>query len=172
MPKVTYQNKIELLEAYIKNPRGIKDVAILRAIKVDVVKGTSPSVKRGSQAPDIDPVYNQAMGLYRAFMQKQDSVLDLKGRKARDYKEALTNLLSWIRTYQQKGKGTSNALVLKGVAYIFDNWDKLTEFHQKRIGLPDIYKNIEEIIKQIKDGKITKAKKGEQAKIGGDFGKF
>lgn len=174
--KITYHEKIRLLEAYIDHPQGLHDVAILAAIKADVVRCAVPGTKKGASVPPADPVYNTCMGLYRHFLQSRGLTLDLRGKKARNYKEAMTNLLLWIRKYQahhKKGRIDADTLVIRGVRHLFSRWDQLPEFHRNRIGLPDIYQHIEEIIKQLKHGSAKKTGPGHTLPVGGQqFGKL
>lgn len=172
MPKkVTHQDKIELLDHYIAKPRGVRDPEILRAIKLDVVKCTVPGTKKGSEV-DLT-LYNQCMGIYREFLRLRDSSLDLKGRKATKYKEAMLSLIEWIRKMQRNNKKPhADADVLNGMKFMFAHWDRLSDWHKNRLALPDIYDKIEEIIPMIKNAK-SNTKAGAQTAIpGSEFGKL
>jgi hypothetical protein len=164
MSKVSYEQKIELIERYKKRPMGVTDPEVLTAIQVDVVKAASKGGRRGgddgAQQPSAPGVYNHAMGIYRTFMQRQNVHLNLEGKKAKDYSEAMNSLINYMRSFQRmNGKPSDDAAVLRGITFLFaeDSWKRLPDFHKNRVGLPDIYNKIEEILIIIRDGKDKKS---------------
>jgi hypothetical protein len=165
MSKITYQQKIELLERYKARPMGISDIEVFTAIKADVVRVNAGLVPRQSKAKEAEKgtdqvaeqpqhaLYNSAMGLYRNFLKKRDSHLDMTGVKAKRNAEAMRNILEFIRRFaRSNGKADSDEHVLKGLQFMFDNWDRLNDFHRNRLSLPDIHSKIEEILPMIKNG--------------------
>lgn len=152
MSKPTYEAKMQLLESYIKVPRGVHDVQVLQAIKLDVIKASSKGTKPHAANPD-NALYNTCMGLYREFLKKHNSHLDMTGRKAKDNSDAMRGIITYIINFaKSNGKPSNDANVVKGVKFIFNNWDKLNQFHRNRLKLPDIHKNIEEILPMIING--------------------
>ncbi len=165
--KITTEQKTSLLDSYITRPRGMGDVAVLKAIKADVLKANTKGVSKASEADNW--LYNQSMGVYRAFLSSRNSHLDMKGRKASAYSKAMRDLIAFIRSFQRKnGRPHADEDVLTGIKFIFANWDRLNDFHKNRIALPDIYDKIEEIIPMIKNGydkKSATTNKIQQRKI-------
>lgn len=161
MTKPTLTDKVAILEHYIATPAQPAHKPVLRAIKADVVKANTPKVKKATE-PDI-ALYNQCMGLYRQFMKDQSSHLKLDGKKAMIYKESMTNLIRYMRSLAKENNLPSDdGHIVRAFEKLFANWHMLNKFHQGLIGLPDIYKNIEEIIPQIKNGNDkTKASRGK-----------
>ncbi len=160
--KHTIEEKTKVLDTYIKRPISIEHPEVLRSIKTDVLKANTPKTKKASESGS--KLYNECMGIYRQFVSSQGSHLKLDGKKARIYKEAMDNLIGYIRSgAKANGKPSDDAAVKKGLEYIFRNWDALNDWHRGRIGLPDIYSTIEEIIIQIKNhhGSSKNASTGE-----------
>jgi oligoribonuclease (3'-5' exoribonuclease) len=161
MSKITYEQKMRLLESYIAVPRGVHDVEVLKAIKMDVIKGASKTPPRKSPKEEDNELYNQCMGVYREFLNKRNSHLDMTGRKAKDNSEAMRNIINYIHNFAKSNQRPhDDASVLKGIQFMFEHWDRLNDFHRNRIKLPDIYENIEEILPMIRNGydKKTSAK--------------
>lgn len=154
MSKVTYQQKVVLLDRYAKRPMAVSDVEVIAAIRADVVRAATKGVKKGSETdPRETEAYNKCMGIYREFLKSRDSYLDMTGRKAAINSQAMRNIMKYIRDFaRSNGRPHEPENVVAGVKLIFDNWDNLSDFHRKRIALPDIYHKIEEIIPQIKNG--------------------
>ena len=159
MTKTTYEQKIETLDLYIKRPIASSHPTILTAIKADVVKANTKGAGKASELNN--GLYNQCMGLYRQFLKSRDSHLRLEGRKAKTYKEAMLSIIRFIQDFaRQNNRPFNDNNVLEGLAYMFKNWDRLNHYHRNRLGLPEIYNSIEEIIPMIKNGydKKTAAK--------------
>jgi hypothetical protein len=157
MSKITYEQKIELLERYKKRPQSVNDPEVITAITTDVIKA---SLKGGRRVPEQGPeehpdntLYNKSMGVYREFLKGRDSHLDLSGKKAPQYKEAMLSIIEYIRKFaRSNGKPHDDAAVFNGIRFLFGNWDRLNDFHKNRLTLPDIYAKIEEILPMIKNG--------------------
>ncbi|WP_420582058.1 hypothetical protein [Reichenbachiella sp.] len=165
MKKVSLEDKTKVLDVYIKRPHCIEHPEVLRAIKSDVLKASNGKVKKGSEAPS--PLYNTCMGLYRQFLKDQGLPLKLDGKKARDYKEALTNLISFMKSLaKSNGNSDSDENIKRLFEKLFSSWEQLEDFHKKQIQLPQIYRNIEEIITQIKNGNSTTTKVRDSYKAG------
>lgn len=153
--KPTYEQKMELLDRYQKRPMAVSDPDIIASIKVDVVKASSKGVRRASDPIDDVPneLYNECMGIYRQFLKSRDSHLDMTGRKAKDYSEAMKNIIRYIRKFARSNQRPhTDADVLKGVKFVFEHWDRLNDFHRNRLALTDIHSKIEEILPMIKNG--------------------
>ncbi len=151
MKKTTYIEKLEVLKFYTNHPANINHPTVLNAIKADVVKANTVGTKK---AAEIDnSLYNECMGIYRVFLKHKDSHLRLEGRKARQYKEAMTGIINYVRSFQTEANMPhTDADVAKGISFIFKFWHRLNHFHQNRLGLPEIYSAIHEIIPMIKNG--------------------
>lgn len=155
---------MKLLDSYIAVPRGVHDVEVLKAIKIDVIKGASKTPPRPAGTPPKggdNEVYNKCMGVYREFLKQRNSHLDMTGRKAKDNSEAMRNIITYIREFAKtNGKPHDDDNVLKGIQFLFEHWERLNDFHRNRLKLPDIYENIEEILPMIRNGysKKTSAK--------------
>jgi len=148
---ITIEQKTTLIDSYIQRPRGLDDVPVLKAIKTDVVKLAAKGTAKASEQDNR--LYNEAMGIYRQFLASRSSHLDMKGRKAMLYSKAMHGIISYIRSFQQhNGKESGDQYVLAGIRFVFQNWDRLNQWHQNRLALPDIYDKIEEIIPMIKNG--------------------
>lgn len=157
MNRPTYEDKMRLLESYIKVPRGVHDVQVLQAIKLDVIKASSKGTRPHGANPD-NALYNTCMGLYRDFLKRHNSHLDMTGRKAKENSDAMRGIITFIINFAKSNDKPSNdESVEKGVAFIFDNWDRVNQFHRNRLKLPDIYKNIEEILPMIINGHDKKS---------------
>ena len=158
MTKITTEQKISLLDAYIDAPPPDDDLPIFRAIKADVLKLNTKGVKKASEADN--KLYNDCMGEYRKFLKDRGTVLDMSTAKKRGMtSRAMKDLIAYIRNYQKANGGNpyDDKTVLMGIQYIFNHWNKLSPFHQNRILLPDIYAKIEEIILQLKKGHDKKS---------------
>ena len=152
MSKITYEQKIELLERYASRPMAVHDPEVIAAIKVDVIRAATKGVRRASEPAD-NTAYNQCMGIYREFLKSRDSHLDMTGRKAAMNSAAMRNIMTYIRNFaRSNGRPHADPDVVRGVKFMFDNWDRLSDFHKKRLALPDVYNKIEEIIPMIKNG--------------------
>ncbi len=161
MKKVTYISKLEVLDFYIKHPANINHPTVLNAIKADVVKANTVGTKKGSEIDNA--LYNTCMGLYRSFLKSKDSHLRLEGRKARQYKEALVGIINYLRSFQKEaGMPHQDADVERGLSFIFKHWSRLNQFNQNRLGLPEIYNAIHEIIPMIKNGHDRKTSNTSQ----------
>lgn len=156
MKKLSLDDKTKVLDAYIKRPHSIEHPEVLRAIKSDVLKASNSRVKKASEIES--PLYNTLMGKYRQFLKDRGLPLKLDGKKARDYKEALLNLISFMQSLaRSNGNSYADDNIIKGFEKVFASWDQLEDFHKKQIQLPQIYRNIEEIITQLKNknGKVS-----------------
>lgn len=158
MSKITYEQKMELLDRYITRPMAVNDPDILRAVKVDVIKGASKGVRTAAVEVPEQPqnaLYNSCMGVYRAFLKAKDSHLDMSGRNARLYNEAMNGIIDYLRSFMRSNqKPHADDDVLKAIQFIFtvDNWNRLNNYHRNRIQLPDIRKGLPEILPMIKNG--------------------
>lgn len=168
MNKISYADKITMLDQVLASDLTEEARKVLMAIKMDVIKahskGSKTAAEEGSKRPGnasdkVDnSIYNSAMGLYRAFLKSRNSHLDMSGAKARFNSEAMRSIISYIRDFaKSNGLPSDDEHVLKGIEFMFTNWNRLNSFHQNRIKLPDIYKNIEEIIPMIRNGADKKS---------------
>lgn len=157
MSKPTYEDKITTIERYIARPQGMNDIEVLRAIKLDVVKGHSKNVRTAKEEPD-NAAYNTCMGVYRDFLKKKGLFLDMKGRKAAFNSAAMKNIINYIREFaKSNGKPHGDDDIVRGVKFMFNHWDRLNDYLRNRVSLPDIYDKIEEILLKIRDGADKKA---------------
>lgn len=173
MTKITYEEKIALLDTYIEtqalfqkekvlSKKGEKDAQVLLAIKTDVEKCGSKAVKTGSEAPAKGPeaneagkLYNECMGIYREFLKGRNSYLDMTGKKAFWYSSAMKGIIRFMQEFaKSNGRPHGHEEIVKGLQFLFnqDNWNRLNDYHRNRIKLPDIYENIEEILPIIRNG--------------------
>ena len=118
---------------------------------------------KGASEAKSSSLYNESMGIYRKFLKERNSFLDMSGRKAKDNSAAMKGILEFMKNFQKSNKKPhEDADILKGIEFLFtqENWNRLNDFHRNRIKLPDIYKNIEEILPMIRNGynKKTSAK--------------
>jgi hypothetical protein len=164
MSKITYEQKMELIDRYKSRPMAIGDPDIFTALKADVVKAASnvtrKRVDQGAQRHPDAGIYNKAMGIYRDFLKRLGLPLTMEGKKAKDYNEAMYSILKTIRNFQRdNGKPHSDNDVLRGLEFMLSEhaWNRLPDFHQKRVGLPDIYSKLEEILKILRDGNDKKS---------------
>jgi len=126
------------------------DTATLKAIRADVERANKPK----KSAPKQDnSLYNACMGLYREFLAKKGSYLDMTGRKAVINATSMRGIIDYIRGFQKANNKPYNDIDVKaGWALILANWDKLNDYHKRRVKLPDIKSSIEEIIIIIRNG--------------------
>lgn len=167
MTKVTYEEKINLLDGYIARPQGVKDPEVLRAIKSDVVKCGSKVVKKGSELPgqgaeanEANRIYNESMGIYREFLKGRNSYLDMTGKKAFWYSNAMKGIIRFMQDFAKSNdRPHGHEEIIKGMHFLFnqDNWNRLNDYLRNRIKLPDIYENIEEILPIIRNGHSKQA---------------
>lgn len=146
---------MELLDRYQKRPMAVSDPDVISAIKVDVVKANSKGVHRASDPIEdvANELYNECMGVYRQFLKSRDSHLDMEGRKAKLYSDAMKNIIRYIRKFaRSNGRPHEDKDVKRGVQFMFDNWDRLNDFHRNRLALTDVHSKIEEILPMIKNG--------------------
>src|SRR5205085_1117799 len=96
MSKITYEQKMELIQRYKMRPMAVGDPDVFTAIQADVVKAYSNGTRRGtvqgSEQPKTSAIYNQCMGVYREFLQRIGLQFNVSGKKARDYREAMENI--------------------------------------------------------------------------------
>lgn len=152
MTKVTYEEKIKLLEAYKALPRGVNDSMIITAIIADVVKANSKGVRTASE-PTENALYNKCMGIYREFLKSRNSHLDMTGRNAKNNSEAMRSIISYMVSFaRSNGRPSDDEAVINGFKFLFNNWDKLNDYHRNRILLPDISSKIAEILPMIRNG--------------------
>lgn len=153
MIKVTYEQKIQLLESYKAMPRGAGDPAIISAIIVDVVKANSNAARTKKESTKDNATYNTCMGIYREFLKSRNSHLDMEGKKAKANSEAMRGIIQFmVKFAQSNGRPSDDRNVIAGVQFLFSNWDRLNDYHKNRIKLPDIYNSIEEILPMIRNG--------------------
>jgi len=152
MSKITYEQKIQLLESYKALPRGVNDSLIISAIILDVVKANSKTGRTASE-PGENQLYNTCMGIYREFLKTRNSLLDMDGRKAKDNSEAMRGIINYMVSFaRSNNKPSSDENVIAGMTFLFANWDRLNDYHKNRIRLPDIHRSIEEILPMIRNG--------------------
>lgn len=162
MPKITYEQKMEFLNRYKTRPMAVNDPDIIEALRLDVVKASSNGTRKarveGPEQQQDNSIYNPAMGLYRDFMKTQNSYLDMKDpRKAKKTSDAMRKIIEFMQRWQRDaGKPHDAEAVLNGIRFMFTHWDRLNDYHKKRIQLPDIYNNIAEILPMIANGKDAK----------------
>lgn len=153
MNKITYEEKVKWLELCKAHPRGMHDPAIIAAIMADVVKANSKTVRTPPEETGENKLYNTCMGLYREFLKSRNSHLDMSGRKAKDNSEAMRGIISFMVSFAKSNNKPSNdEAVVKGFQFLFNNWDRLNDYHKNRIRLPDIHHSIEEILPMIRNG--------------------
>ena len=158
MSKITYEQKIELIERYKSRPMAMSDPDVFTAIKVDVIKANSKGVRKGSDGvPERqdNSLYNSCFGVYREFLKGRDSHLDMTGKKAIFYSQAMKGIINFMRDFMKSNsKPHTDEHVLVAMQFLFnqENWNRLNDYHRNRIKLPDIYENIEEILPMIKNG--------------------
>lgn len=156
MATITYDQKIELLNRYKERPMAVQDPDIITAIIQDVLK-TGPKRTRtipvdGAES-DPNVLYNQCMGVYRAFLKSRDSHLDMTGVKAKRNSEAMRHIIAYVRSFTRaNGRPYDDEHVFMGVKFMFDHWHRLNDFHRSRLSLTDIHAKIEEILPMIKNG--------------------
>jgi len=158
MSKITYEQKVELLDRYKLRPMAVTDPDVITAIKVDVIKANSKGVRRstdeGAEKPD-NSLYNSCFGIYRQFLKGRDSHLDMSGKKAIFYSQAMKGIINFMRDFMKSNaKPHTDEDVLRAMEFLFtqEHWNRLNDYHRNRIKLPDIYENIEEILPMIKNG--------------------
>lgn len=149
---------MELLDRYRAKPMSMNDPEVFTAIKVDVIKahsnGVRKSTDKGAEQPD-NALYNSSMGIYREFLKLRGSHLDMTGRNAVFNKRAMDGIIEFIRSFMRSnGKPADDGDVLNAIQFIFnqENWNRLNDYNRNRLKLPDIYKNISEILPMIKNG--------------------
>lgn len=158
MKKVTYEQKMDLLDRYRAKPMSVNDPEVFTAIKVDVIKAYSNGGrKRTDKVPEQpdNTLYNSCMGVYREFLKLRDSHLDMSGRNAIFNKNAMMGIIEFIRSFMRSNaKPADDGDVLIAIQFIFnqENWNRLNDYNRNRLKLPDIYKNISEILPMIKNG--------------------
>lgn len=158
MKKVTYEEKITTLDRYIAHPQAVGDPEVLQAVKLDVVKATSPSRPSLKGEGQSNAPYNTCMGLYRAFLKTRGLHLDMTGRKAALNAQAMKGIITYMTNFAKSNdKPHDGENIVKGVDFMFTHWNRLNDFMRNRVGLPDIYKNIEEILLKIRDGADKKS---------------
>lgn len=89
------------------------------------------------------PEYQECLAAYCDFYEKRTGAK--ASIKAQDG-AALKRLILHFRTMAKEGH-----TIVDGLNYIFNNWNKLDPFTQKRIDLTHIFSNINSIISQIKN---------------------
>jgi hypothetical protein len=153
---ISIEDKTKVLDHYISRPNSVEHPEVLRAIKTDVLKANTKGTSRASEV-NTD-LYNKCMGLYRAFLKDRGAVLKLEGKKARIYQETMNHLIKWMQALCRENGSPDDDKTIEGLFFkLFKSWDRLNDFHRGQIALPDIYRNIEEIIPQIRNGNPKKS---------------
>lgn len=102
-------------------------------------------------------VYNQFMGAYFAFFRKVNNGIEPNITAAQG--KALKEIIKYLRR-QSHSKDDAGALA--SWEFILSNWHKLTKFIQQQNSLTQIYKYINEIITQLKNGHYDKSATRDQ----------
>jgi hypothetical protein len=168
MGKISYADKITTLDQVLAGDLPETTREVLRSIKTDVIKAHSKGSKKvsedgpnvpgtASEKPD-NSLYNSAMGVYRGFLKSRNSHLDMRGAKAKFVSTAMRGIIAYMQDFAKSNdRPTGDEDILKGIQFMFGHWDRLNPFHRNRIMLPDIYRNIEEIIPMIVNGADKKS---------------
>lgn len=140
--------------------------ATLDSIYIEGGEEAAPPLNEGnpSAAPPpkaaLNALYNTCMGVYREFLKGRNSYLDMSGPKAKWNSDAMRAIIEFMRGFMKSsGKPYGDEEIVKGMKFLFDqdNWNRLNDFHRNRIKLPDIQKNIEEILPMIRNGHDKKS---------------
>lgn len=95
-------------------------------------------------------LYNKCMGLYRAFHKKQLGLSpNLVGKTAKTSSDAMKAIIKYLMA---NIKSKSEEGVYNALEYIFNGWDSLSDFYKKQVALPDIQRNLSNILYELKNG--------------------
>lgn len=112
--------------------------------------------KQGKEKPPPHPYHNQSVKAYKDFLEANGLPPILEPRQAGALKELLPKLQNV--TASKTEESAYNALV-----YIFQNWKRLNNFHQKQKTLSHINTHLIEILDQIRNGASKKQSNIDEA---------
>ncbi|SUJ26425.1 Uncharacterised protein [Sphingobacterium spiritivorum] len=112
---------------------------------VEVIRSILHRLQAVENKEPPHPFHNQAIAAYKEFLMsyKLPAVIDIRQGKA--LKELLPKLQGLTAT--KSPEGAFNALV-----FIFTNWNRLNDYHQKKKTLLHINQNLVELLDQIRNG--------------------
>lgn len=147
MTKTSYQQKVELLDRYIKKPHSIKDVTVLAEIKIDVIKQCTGT----KSASDIPVKY----GRFQDFVDRHFRFCQQLGqgrpRMGKAQGKAMNDIIGYLMSLENADNSEDKAY--NGWEYILAHWRTLPEFIQRQVTLPQINKHIEEITYHFKNAR-------------------
>lgn len=95
-------------------------------------------------------LYNKCMGLYRNFHQQQIGLApNLIGKAAKTSSNAMRDIINYLRA---NSKTKDDDGVMKSWEYLLGKWSTLSEFHRRQVALPDIQRNLSNILYELKNG--------------------
>lgn len=146
MAKLTRNSLIEFL-------RSIYPLAPDKKDEIDAIIAFLNKTKdKTSAPPQSEPLYQSFVELYFEFHKEQAGVKPMFGPREG---ACLKEIIAYLRdnTREQNDKSALDAW-----AFIFKNWDKLSNFIKAQVRVADIKRNLPEIIATLKNGSTANQK--------------
>lgn len=112
---------------------------------VEVLRSILKRLQASENKEPPHPMHNWAVQAYKDFLARYGLPAMFDPRQGKALKELLTKLQNM--TTSKSPEGALNAL-----KFVFDNWDRVNQYHLKKKTVTHINTNLVEILDQIKNG--------------------